>query len=229
MRQPMDKKNETRPVARILVVDDHSIIRDGLELLLNRQESMIVCGVAEDAESAMKEIEKLKPDIVIMDISLPHGKSGIDLTRTLTRKYKNIHVLILSMHDEAMYGQAAIKAGARGYVQKQELTNTIITAIHRIIDGELFLSRRMTTQIIDDMLQGKEEGQTVDPVDQLSDREREVLRLMAMDHSSREIGEMIGINEKTVDTYKFRIRKRLNISDSRGLIKKARELYGSRV
>ena len=221
----MEEKT-SKKLIRILVVDDHAIIRDGMELLLNRQDDMIVCGVAEDAESAMYEIERLKPDLVMLDISLPGGKSGVELTRVITQKYPGVPVLILSMHDEVMYAKPAILAGARGYVQKQELTNTIIAAIHKIMDGEIFLSRKITTSIIDTLMQTG-----ITPIDyeelmqQLTDREKEVFRYTAHNLSSKEIGDILDISDKTVDTHKFRIREKLGISDSKSLVKKAREFF----
>ncbi len=220
----MDESKNNKPI-RILVVDDHAIIRDGMELLLNRQDDMIVCGVAEDAGNTMPIIEKLKPDLIMLDISLPGGKNGIDLTRIITKKYPKIPVLILSMHDEIMYAKPAILAGARGYVQKQELTNTIIDAIHRIMEGEIFLSRKISSSIIDSLMQSTSVQQEENILDQLTDREREVLQFISRDLSSKEICDILNISAKTVDTYKYRIREKLGISDSRNLVKKAKELF----
>src|ERR1700738_4569521 len=134
--------------SRVFVVDDHPIVRQGLALLINREPDLIVCGEAEEAQTALTAIEDLRPDILIVDISL-QGPDGIDLVKTIRTKHAGMPVLVLSMHDESIYAERALRAGANGYIMKQEATERVLIAIRRILKGEVYLSERAARRVVD--------------------------------------------------------------------------------
>src|ERR1700691_5705004 len=166
----------------VLSVDDHPLLRQGLALLVNRERDLIVCGEAEEAQTAMKEIAAKKPDILIADISL-NGPDGLELLKNLRTSYPSLPVLILSMHDESIYAERALRARANGYIMKQEATEKVLVAVRRILDGEIYLSTRMANKLLQQYMSGQT-AETDSRLAALSDRELEVFRL---------IGEGLGI------------------------------------
>ncbi|MCP4129646.1 MAG: response regulator transcription factor [bacterium] len=211
-----------RTKTKIFIVDDHPIVCDGLKQLLEREDDMEVCGVAENANEAISAIKKKDPDLVVADISLKGGISGIELTKGIKNRYPSVPVLVLSMHDEALYAERAIRAGARGYIMKHEMTGIIVKAIRQIIEGKIFLSEKMTSRFLDGLMynQANKIGATIET---LTDRELEVFQLVGHGHSTREIARKLNLSVKTIDTYRLRIKTKLNLKSSTELVKLAIE------
>src|SRR6478609_2579011 len=161
---------------RVLLVDDHPIVRQGLALLIDRENDLSVCGEAEGAHSAFHAIATLRPDIVVLDISLS-GPDGLDVLKEIRMKTTHLPVLILSMHDESIYAERAMRAGANGYIMKQEATEKVLIAIRRILQGEVYLSDRAASRVVKQYVGGTGTAKR-SPMDGLSDREIEVLRLI---------------------------------------------------
>jgi DNA-binding NarL/FixJ family response regulator len=205
---------------RIFVVDDHPIVYQGLEQLLDCEEDLAICGYAVEANSAIKDIEKLKPDIVIVDISLKGSISGIELIKAVKKRFPNVVILVLSMHDESLYAERAIRAGARGYVKKEELTGTIVDAIREVMDGGLYLSESMTSRLLNSLYYEQPERVTAS-TEKLTDRELEVLRLIGMGYTTIEIAKELNVSGKTISTHRLRIRHKLNLKSNSELIRYA--------
>src|SRR5271154_7007639 len=166
---------------RVLLVDDHPIVRQGLALLIDRETDLIVCGEADGAHSAFQAIASLAPDLVVLDISLT-GPDGLDVLKEIRTKTANLPVLILSMHDEAIYAERAMRAGANGYIMKQEATEKVLVAIRRILQGDVYLSDRLTTTMLQQIVRGTPSGKKA-PLVNLTDRELEVFRLIGEGHA----------------------------------------------
>lgn len=203
----------------ILIVDDHAVVRQGLALLINREADLAVCGDAEEAGSALRRIEELKPDLVVVDISL-HGPDGLDLLKNIRTRDSNLPVLILSMLDESLYAERALRAGANGYIMKQEASERVLVAIRRILAGEIYLSDRMTNRMLHRLAGGGEEGQR-SPIAGLTDRELEVFRLVGEGHGTRQIAEELHISVKTVESYQAHIKDKLALKNARELVHRA--------
>ncbi|HWW87319.1 MAG TPA: response regulator transcription factor [Vicinamibacterales bacterium] len=207
--------------SRVLVVDDHPIVREGLTLLINRQPDLIVCGDAEEAETALDAIGRLQPDILIVDISL-NGPDGLDLIKTIRAAASGPPVLVLSMHDELIYAERALRAGASGYIMKQEGTERVLIALRRILKGEVYLSDRAASRIVQHYVRGSTAA-TRPVVAELSDRELEVFRLIGEGHSTRQIAEELHLSVKTVETYQAHIKEKLSLRSARELVQHAIE------
>jgi len=200
---------------RVLVVDDHPIVRQGLALLINREPDLEVCGEAEEAHSAAAAIEALRPDIVVLDISLD-GPDGVELLKQLRAREADLPVLILSMHDESIYAERVLRAGANGYIMKQEATDLVLTAIRRILGGGVYVPERVASRI----LRQYTRGTTVEsrsPMAMLSDRELEVFRLIGEGSSTRQIAEALHLSVKTVESYQAHIKEKLALRNAREL------------
>lgn len=204
---------------KILLVEDHPIFRWGLSELINQEDDLLVCGGAENAVHAWNEIERLKPDLIIADITL-QGSDGIELTKEITRRYKDLPVLMLSMHDEFLYAERALHAGARGYIMKQEAMESVVTAIRQVLKGKLYLNEKVKERILLNLMEGKKPGST-SPVERLTDRELEVFRLIGRGYSSREIAGKLHLSIKTIGTYRERIKEKLNIKHANELVRHA--------
>jgi DNA-binding NarL/FixJ family response regulator len=212
---PPAKQNPT-PVkdarARILLVDDHAVVRYGIAQLINRQSDLVVCGEEEDASRAMSAIAKLKPDLVIADISLKDS-SGLELMRNIKAQYPGLPVLVVSVHDESIYAEIAFRAGALGYLMKEEALEKILTAIRRVLDGAIYVSDSLAAR----MLQQQVRGQPViseSPVKGLSDREMEVFQLIGQWKKTREIAEELHLSIKTIEYYREQIKRKLNLKNA---------------
>ena len=204
---------------RVLLVDDHPVLRKGLAQLINQDAQLAVCGEAEDAPQAIKAIETLLPDLVIMDISLKVG-NGIELLKTVKPLFPHLFVLVLSMHDERLYAERLIRAGAMGYVMKDETAEQVLLAIGQVLAGEIFLSSRMKNRM---MLQfagrnGKEPSSTLE---QLTDRELEVFRLIGAGRTTREIADHLHLSMHTVQAYREFIKAKLKLPNSTQLVQHA--------
>ena len=204
---------------QVFIVDDHPIVRQGLALLINREPDLAVCGDAEEASSALRRIEDMKPDLVVVDISL-NGPDGLDLLKNIRSHHPNLPVLILSMLDESLYAERSLRAGASGYIMKQEATERVLVAIRRILGGEIYVSDRMANRMLHRFVGG---GQVEhrSPIADLTDRELEVFRLIGEGHGTRQIAEDLHISVKTVESYQAHIKEKLSLKNARELVQRA--------
>jgi DNA-binding NarL/FixJ family response regulator len=200
---------------RVLVVDDHPIVRQGLALLINREPDLVVCGEAEEAGSAAEAIATLNPDIVILDISLG-GPDGLELLKQVRARDADLPVLVLSMHDEAIYAERALRAGANGYIMKQEATDLVLVAIRRILAGQVYVPDQVASRMLGQFVRGSVPGPRP-PLAGLSDRELEVFRLIGEGSSTREIAEGLHLSVKTVESYQAHIKEKLALRNAREL------------
>jgi DNA-binding NarL/FixJ family response regulator len=197
---------------KIFIVDDHPILRDGLSEIINRSSEGAVCGEASSAEEALDRIPAAAPDLVLVDLSLP-GMNGIDLVKALKARMPSLRILVLSMHDESLHAERALRAGARGYIMKHQAAKEVQDAIRAVLAGDLYLSPNMSKQVLESVFQsGKGRGDS--PVDTLSDREEEVFRLIGKGHGATEIARLLGLNVKTIETYQARMKEKLKARDS---------------
>ena len=203
----------------IFIVDDHPIVRQGLALLINREPDLAVCGDAEEAGSALDRIEELKPDLVVLDISL-NGPDGLDLLKTIRARDPNLPVLILSMMDEVLYAERGLRAGANGYIMKQQATEQVLVAIRRILGGEIYVSERMSNKMLH-LFVGGSPAQQSSPVADLTDRELEVFRLIGEGHGTRQIADELHLSIKTVESYQAHIKEKLLLKNGRELVQRA--------
>lgn len=203
----------------IFIVDDHPVVRTGLALLINREPDLSVCGDAEDAASAIRKIEATNPRLAIVDLSI-NGPDGLDLLKDLRTKWPRLPVLILSMLDESLYAERALRAGANGYIMKQEATEQVLVAIRRILEGEIYVSERMASRMLRRFVGGAAEA-VRSPVADLTDRELEVFRLIGEGQSTRQIAEHLRISVKTVESYQAHIKDKLALKNGRELMQRA--------
>jgi DNA-binding NarL/FixJ family response regulator len=207
--------------AKIFLVDDHPIVRQGLGLLINREADLVVCGEADGAPGALQGIASLQPDLMVIDISLD-GPDGIELLKTIRVKEPILPVLILSMHEESMYAERSLRAGANGYIMKQEATDRVLVAIRRILDGKVYLSERLTNRMLEQFVHGAGSSKS-DPLGTLSDRELEVYRLIGAGHGTRKIAGELHVSVKTVESYQAHIKEKLSLRNARELVQHAIE------
>jgi DNA-binding NarL/FixJ family response regulator len=197
---------------RIVIVDDHPLFRKGLEQLINSSnDDFHICGEAGDAAEGMSVIRELKPDLAIVDLSLP-GANGIELLKNIRAEFSKLPVLILSMHDESLYAVRALRAGAQGYVMKQEALENVIVAIREVLAGRPYLSHDMSAKLITNFVGGSNQP---NPTDRLSDRELEILELIGKGRDVREIAKALHISAKTVETHRAHIKEKLNLKNAR--------------
>jgi DNA-binding NarL/FixJ family response regulator len=204
---------------RIFLVDDHPMVREWLTTHLRQQGDLAVCGEAEDAPRALQGILALKPDVVILDISMS-GRSGIELIKDLKQLQPNVGVIVLSMHDETTYAERALRAGARGYVMKREATDKIVTAVRHVLDGKLYISERVQARLAEKFVGGMPPA-SQSPVNLLSDRELEVFQLLGQGRDTKQIAEELRVNFKTVHTYCARIKEKLRLTKATELLREA--------
>ncbi|MBB5342385.1 response regulator [Tunturibacter empetritectus] len=203
----------------VFVVDDHPLLRQGLALLINQQRDLEVCGEAEEAQAAMQAISQKRPDIMIVDISL-NGPDGLDLLKNIRASYPDLPILILSMHDEAIYAERALRARANGYIMKQEATEKVLIAVRRILGGEVYLSDRMANKMLQQYIGGSPAA-LHSRISTLSDRELEVFCLIGEGRGTREIAEELHLSVKTVETYQAHLKEKLRLHSGRELIQHA--------
>lgn len=202
---------------RIYVVDDHPLMRMGLRAMINGEPDMEVIGEAADSATATAEIMKLRPDLVIADISL-RGNSGIELIKNIKAFDPGIDVVVVSMYDESIYALRVLKAGARAYVMKQDVTTRVLDAIRRARNGQLFVSERVATQMLNRFVDGTEDGAADSPVSSLSDRELEIVNLIGEGLPTREIAAKLFLSIKTVETHRVHIKRKLNLANATQLV-----------
>jgi len=204
---------------KILIVDDHPILRKGLTLFINQEPDLVVAGEAEDAHHALEMIDALKPDMVIVDISLP-GIDGIELIKTIKMRYHNIPTLVVSMHDESLFAERAIRAGARGYIMKQEAVEDVLVAIRRVLNGEIFVSNKIATRILEKFVDA-DTGRVASFIELLSNRELTVFQMIGQGFGTRQIAEKLHVSVKTVESYRAHIKEKLKLNNATDLLKYA--------
>lgn len=211
---------------RIFLVEDHPIFRLGLRDLIEQDGAFEICGESDNIGSAWNMITKDLPDMVIIDISLT-GRSGLELTKQLKDEHPDLPTLILSMHEESVYAERALQVGARGYIMKHEAVNSIIDAINSVRAGKVFLSDKMTSEILVKMVGGTPKSAL--PLESLTNRELEVFELIGRGLSTREISDQLNLSAKTIGTYRERIKEKLKIRNSSELSQRAVQWVEQRV
>jgi DNA-binding NarL/FixJ family response regulator len=203
---------------KVLLVDDHPIVRKGLSEIIKWEKDMIVCGEAENSYTALSLFEKLQPDISIVDISLG-SENGLELIKDIIVRYPNALMLVVSMHKESLYAERALRAGAKGYIMKHECTDKIINAIRKIIRGDIFVSDKIAVEMLNKFISGS--ANQSGSFEVLTDRELQVLEMIAEGHSTRKIADLLSLSPKTIETYKANIKDKLNLKSSSELMKYA--------
>jgi DNA-binding NarL/FixJ family response regulator len=211
----------TNAKRKVLVVDDHPIVRQGLALLINQEPDLVVSGQAEEGEAALAALAADRPDIVVLDVSLP-GVDGLELLRIIRSTDPALPVLVLSMHDESVYAERALRAGANGYIMKQEATEKVLVALRRILAGEVYVSERFAARLLGQIVaRPRQQRQT--PIASLSDRELEVFQLIGEGRGTRQIAEELHLSVKTVESYQAHIKEKLGLRGARELMQRAIE------
>jgi DNA-binding NarL/FixJ family response regulator len=206
---------------KVFIVDDHPIVREGLAQMINREPDLAVCGDAQEMREALQAIDIQKPHILIVDISL-NGPDGLDLLKNIRSKDPSLPVLVLSMHDESIYAERALRAGANGYIMKQEATERVLVALRRILNREIYVSDRIADQMLRRFVAGGRFGvDQCSPLDALTDRELEVLHLIGEGHGTRQIAEELHLSVKTVESYQSHLKDKLALKNSRELMQYA--------
>ncbi len=210
---------ETNSVARIMIVDDHALVRHGLAQLISDESDLDVCAQATSVEEGLQILEEANPDLVVIDISLKDG-NGIDLIKRIRAKDDNVKMLVSSMHDETLFAERALHAGAQGYINKQEATEKVVDAIRSVLSGHIYLSAEMTDRLVLGATQGKvpKESSTIS---KLSDRELEVFELIGNGCSTREIATKLRLSIKTIETHREHIKDKLSLKNSAALSRHA--------
>jgi DNA-binding NarL/FixJ family response regulator len=204
---------------KILIVDDHPILRKGLSMVINQEPDLMVIGEAEDAQTALEMIESLVPDLVIVDVSLP-GVDGIELIKITKLRHRDLPALVVSMHDESLFAERALRAGARGYIMKQEAVENMLIAIRKVLSGEIFVSDKVATKMLETLISG--DAKTVrSPLDLLSNRELTVFRLIGQGFKTSQIADRLHLSVKTIESYRSHIKEKLKIDTGTGLMKYA--------
>jgi DNA-binding NarL/FixJ family response regulator len=195
---------------RILIVEDHLVVRHGIVQIINQEPDLEVCGQAEDVSGALACLPELSPDLVLVDLSLK-GSSGLDLIKAIKKSYPTLPVVVLSMHDELLHGQSALRAGAKGYIMKRAEPEILMSAIRRVLNGDTHISPQLVSRLLDRSL--SEHGNTWGGyVDRLSNRERQVFQLIGKGLGTREVADALGVSVKTVESHRESIKTKLGIN-----------------
>lgn len=202
---------------RVFLVDDHPIVRQGLAQLINHETDLAVVGEGEDAYGALRSIREARPDLVLVDVSLKDS-DGIELVKELKSQFSDLPVLVLSMHDESLYTERALRAGASGYIMKQEAPEILLSAIRTVLSGNVYTSPKMGAALLQRMVGGKKNRGDL-PMDRLTDRELEVFRMIGGGKSVKEIAENLFLSVKTVEAHREHIKEKLNIKSSAELLR----------
>jgi DNA-binding NarL/FixJ family response regulator len=216
--QETETSASTPKKSRVLVVDDHAIVREGIAQLINHETDLVVCGEADNAHKALEAIPIVKPDIAIVDISLT-TMNGIELIKNLRVQYPKLPILVLSMHDESLYAERALRAGARGYIMKQEGTANVRIAIRQVLKGEIYVSEKISAKMLSQLAGGNAEGGS--PFDRMSDRELEVFQLIGQGFGTRQIAEKLHLSVKTIESYREHIKEKMNFKSGTELVQQA--------
>jgi DNA-binding NarL/FixJ family response regulator len=221
MQSPKNRKDRGSVKKKIVVVDDHPIVRQGFVLLINQDTSLEVVGEAESPADALRVIKNTEPDLALIDLSLKDG-DGLELIKDLSRLYPELLMLAVSLHDENVYAERALRAGARGYIMKSEATDSVMIALRQVLDGGIFLSRKMNDKMLSRFASGQDNIEQ-DPVTALSDRELEVFQLIGQGFNTRMIAQSLYLSVKTIETYKSPLKPKLDLSNSTELMQRAVE------
>ena len=213
------EKTEAPARTKVFLVDDHPLVREWLTQLIQRESDLEVCGEAEDTHDALQKITETKPDIVIADISLK-TTHGLELVKDLQVRFPSLPVLILSMHDESLYAERVLRAGAKGYITKQEATKKILPAIRQVLSGQIYISEKMASRMVHKMVMGRAQEQK-SPIERLTDRELEVFQLIGCGQGTRRIAAELHLGIKTVESYRARIKEKLQLEDGTQLLQQA--------
>jgi DNA-binding NarL/FixJ family response regulator len=205
--------------SRVFLVDDHPLVREGLANLLNAQDDLMVCGEAEDSTQAINRIRKARPHIALIDISLKN-ESGLELLKDLRSQFPQIALIVLSMHDEAVYAERALRAGARGYVMKREASKNVLASIRRVLEGGVYVSGRITSRMAK-ALGSSGEAPSISPVERLSDRELEIFRLLGQGRTTSQIAGDLNLSVKTVQAYCARAKEKFGVATLADLVRAA--------
>jgi len=219
MKNPGKPTKETEK-RRVLIVDDHAVLREGLALVINAQPDLLVCGEAANVAGGLQAVTDGRPDIALIDLSLTDG-SGLELIKELQVQHPSLPTLVLSLHDEALYAERVLRAGARGYIMKRASTTNLLAAIRKVLGGEIYLSETMASAVVRQALGGRESPTSGDPLEQLSDRELEVFQLIGEGHGTREIAQQLGLSMKTVSCYRQNIQTKLQLKGAPELVQRA--------
>ncbi len=217
-RKPIQTKPEPNSPAkrRVLLVDDHPMTREGLAAILMRQADLEVCGEASHAAEAMTALSRLKPDLMVTDMTMP-GRSGIEFLKDVHALMPKLPVLVLSMHDEMLFAERALRAGARGYLMKDAGAAKLLEAIRHVLGGQSYVSPQMSARLIEAVTGRRPRGSS-SPIEKLSDREFEVFQLLGRGKSTKDIAQTLNLSPKTVDVHRGRIKAKLQLKDAAGLL-----------
>ena len=213
------KKKPAPSKKKLLIVDDHPMMRQGLTLLVNYEPDLTVCGEAETAHQALAAVGTLKPDLVLADITMP-GKNGLEFIKDIQAMHPGTAVLVVSMHDEAIYAERVLRAGGRGYIMKQEGGKKLMHAIRRVLAGEIYVSEKMSAKILE-IFSGRRATSNQSPVEQLTDREFEVFQLIGRGKGTREIAGLLHLSVKTIEVHRLHIKEKLKLATAPELIRHA--------
>jgi DNA-binding NarL/FixJ family response regulator len=202
--------------SRIFIVDDHTMFREGLRQLIEHDPGLMVCGDAADAAAGLEGLRQTNPDVVIVDITLADS-SGLDLVKGIKNEYEDLPVLVVSMHEESLYAERALRAGAMGYVMKNEPAKTVTAAIHSVLRGEMYLSRKMSSAMISRFMRGEPEA-SMSPLEILSDRELEVFRMLGQGKGTRQIAQDLELTIPTIQSFRNRIKEKLHLKTAPELV-----------
>jgi len=208
-RQVSDE--QTRP-RRVFLVEDHTVVRQGIAVLINQQEDLEVCGEAREGPAAVEAILATHPDVALIDITLERG-NGLDLIRDLRAVAPQVQVLVMTMHDERLYGERALRAGASGYIMKAEAIERVVHALRLVLEGKLYVSSAMADRILSQKI-GRQEEDRRDPIQRLTDRELEIFRSIGSWKSTKEIAAALNLSIKTVEYYREQIKKKLGLKSA---------------
>ncbi len=207
----------------VLIVDDHPIVRQGLSQLINAEDDLEVCGDAATVEEALQALDESYPDVVIVDLSLARS-DGLELIKEIRSETRHLPVLVLSMHDENMYAERLLSAGANGYIMKQAAADQLLIALRRVLAGGVYVSEHLGATMIE-RIAGNDSNQTSNPIERLSNRELQVLNLIGRGKTTREVAENLNLSVKTVESHRQRIKKKLNLQTSAQLVQFAVSSY----
>ena len=191
----------------VVIVEDHPLFREQLRLLIEREDDLVVCGEADNVRGALELIQRVQPQLAIVDITLKNS-GGLDLLKDLRARGIDLPVLVLSMHDESLYAERALRAGARGYITKQEASAEVMTAIRQVLSGEVYLDHRVMQRMVRNVVT---KATSRSPIERLTDRELEVFDLIGQGRTTREIGWRLSVGVTTIDTYRARIKEKLGL------------------
>ena len=217
--------NSTDEPRRVLLLDDHPMTRYGMARLIEQEPDLVVCGEAENSHSALAAVKAHKPEVVLVDLTMPGGE-GIEFIKDMRALHPEVAVLVVSMHDEEVYAQRALRAGSRGYIMKSEGGEQLVKAIRQVLGGKIYLSEKMAGKVLEVFSGQRDRGETT-TLDKLSDREFEVFRLLGQGLTTREIGQRLRLGTKTVDTHRLHLRQKMGFKTSAALIKHAIQWAGT--